>query len=271
MESLEEEIKDALKRSGYLLENRVLEKFINYNFNAESNYYFLDSKTSKFREVDIFATKRVDAYSIDKTLPIELNISFVVECINAPFPLGLFENLGSDRGDNLGWTYHIINGDARLKESLSLSLFSLLEKKESNKTLASRQYCGFRRKKSNQNKKGELMANHPEDFHNNLNKFIDALAFQQNEIKSLWEGRQPQILRLDILFPLIVLTDKIFLIKQNPNLTIEKKMHHRFMINKGSSNFNIDIIQEEYIDSFLEYKLNEINDLVKDLFRDLKK
>jgi len=271
MEYSKEELIGALNRSGYLLENRVFNTFLDLGFSAESNYYFPDGNTKKFREVDVVAVKTLDTHSINPSLPIVINLNFIVECINSPYPLGLFEYKGKQKGNTFGWNFKQTNGEQPLKEAFSISLGHILEDLEVLKEPSSRQYCGFKRKKpARKGETGELMAYHSDDFHNNLNKFLDVLAYQKQEISSLWEGRQGHTLRLDIFYPLLVISSDIYLIRQNLDLAINKVNKHRFLIDKGRKQVNIDILTEKILQNFLEKKTAEAKYIARKLYKSLE-
>jgi hypothetical protein len=81
------EIKDALLRSGYLIEARV-EAYVRSRWKAlvDTNASYQDPDTGKPREIDLFAL------GARKVGPEELDMLFtflVVECVNNPNPMVL--------------------------------------------------------------------------------------------------------------------------------------------------------------------------------------
>ena len=79
-----EEIKDALTRSGYLLESR-LEKALRENgFYVEANSAYLDSETSKSRELDLYA---MNGYVINPQYYESLYSNLIIEAVNNPQPI----------------------------------------------------------------------------------------------------------------------------------------------------------------------------------------
>src|ERR1035437_8941268 len=76
-----EEMRDALGRSGYLVEARVSSVFERRGFMAESNASYPDPTTGTLRELDVFANRPSHlAQDIVKTISL-------CECVNNLQPL----------------------------------------------------------------------------------------------------------------------------------------------------------------------------------------
>jgi hypothetical protein len=115
------EIIDAVKRSGYLLENRILSKFLKNNFAAEANHIiFLNNDNIKYREIDVLASKCIDSIALKDQANISIFTHFIIECINNSQPLGLFDTLSDRDEPSSDWVYSFTNGDAEIKELLSI-------------------------------------------------------------------------------------------------------------------------------------------------------
>ena len=82
----EAEAREALLRSGYLIEYRIEQLLRNHGWYVEANSAYEDSESQKSRELDIFATKaRLLGTS---TKPKDaLFSSVLIECINNPQPI----------------------------------------------------------------------------------------------------------------------------------------------------------------------------------------
>ena len=78
-----EDIVDALKQSGYLMEQEVATQLEALNFHVWTNWAFEDSDEGKSREIDVRATKMV-AQNKDKKLSAHLEI--IAECKNSTNP-----------------------------------------------------------------------------------------------------------------------------------------------------------------------------------------
>ena len=81
------EIKDAILRSGYLLETRIEELLREQWGFVEANSVYIDPVTGKTRELDIYTLRA------DKAGPDEFDYLFtslLIECVNNPYPLICF-------------------------------------------------------------------------------------------------------------------------------------------------------------------------------------
>jgi hypothetical protein len=80
-----DEAKEALQRSGYLIEARVAARLERSGYYVQANDAYIDPTTSKSRELDAFAI-------VGKKLSRNLDFIFpslIIECINNPQPLVL--------------------------------------------------------------------------------------------------------------------------------------------------------------------------------------
>ncbi|MES2558703.1 MAG: hypothetical protein V4590_03125 [Bacteroidota bacterium] len=263
-----DEIISALNRSGYLLENRILKLFIKNSFYAESSHaLFFNPEENKYREIDILATKQLHTMFLeDKFNSVAINIHFVVECINNPQPLGLFENLGDMDEPSSDWIYEITNGTPELRENISLKIHSLIDFVERTRIKAppSRQYCGFSKKKDTNNKE-PWMATHSDDFHKTLLKLVEATKHKKEEINRLWDGRRPQICRLDFIIPTVVLQGNIISVFQRDELKIKDELFQRLKTPYEeiyNRNMSVDIVQENYFEQYLITKQEWITDII---------
>lgn len=89
----EDEIVQAVERSGYLMEQDVATRFEQLGYNIETNNPFEDIEQGKSREVDVRAFKRI---TIDETRKIAANFEFIVECKNNSAPTVF---IGRDKSD----------------------------------------------------------------------------------------------------------------------------------------------------------------------------
>lgn len=79
-----DEIRDALKRSGYLLEARIESKLLSRGYFAGANSAYLDPDSGKSRELDIsaIAAQKAGPEDFDWLFPVLL-----IECVNNPQPI----------------------------------------------------------------------------------------------------------------------------------------------------------------------------------------
>lgn len=262
----EDDIKQALVRSGYLLENRVLNFFLENNFAAESSHiFFLNKEDNSYREIDVIAKSFLNSYDISGTdESVDLAIKFVVECINNPVPLVLFENKYDFDEPSADWATSILNGSENLLELCSTEWQYCINEYESKifQQLPSRQYCTFLKKKDRG--KDEWMANHPNDFHNTLNKLS---LYTRHSLKAdvdRWNGIRPQRCRLNIVVPLIVLQGEMFEVKCSKDIELNPVEYYRLKTpyeQENNSNISIDIITEKFLQKYLNEKLSGIQQM----------
>lgn len=261
----ENEIVKAIERSGYLLENRILSKFMKRSFWSEANHaVFFKGDETKYREIDVIASKLIDSLSINEQESCSFFVHFIVECINNPQPLGLFENLADRDEPSSDWIYDILNGEEETREVLSLILPNIIYdfELESEGNLPSKQYCSFIKKKGD-HKNDLWMAYHPDDFHKTLLKLAESVKYKVKEIQDRWTGIRPLMGRLDFFIPLIILQNDMIKILQKGEEKIEIEIYrpkfHRLKTPYDESynrNLSIDIVQEMYFDDYLDFKLN---------------
>lgn len=265
------EIKDALERSGYLLENRILSKFLLHNFWAESNHtFFININENKYREIDIMAHKSFEIIELNNNEYYSLYTHFIVECINNPQPLLLFENLVDFDEPSSDWIYEFINGTIENIEKISLSIPYIIQDIEATFKIekSSKQYCSFMKKKGDH--KDPWMATHPDDFHKTLTKFVDCVKYKIKDTHSKWDGVRPQMGRIEIFIPVVVLQNNLFKITQKSEIeeiNCQKlKTPYEEIYNR---NISIDIVQEKYFDEYLTMKMKLINKICEQIKREI--
>ncbi len=88
-----EQIKDALIRSGYFLESRVLHILHKRNYRNAPNITYPDSGTGKSREIDIYSeSQRVtENLNLNYHLHFEFQHRLIIECSNNPQPAIFFK------------------------------------------------------------------------------------------------------------------------------------------------------------------------------------
>src|SRR6266478_5514344 len=85
------EMKTAIRRSGYLLEQRVSTLIRENGYHAESNASFRDPLTGKSREYDVSAVVAFDLLGRERKVDF-VWFHILCECENNEQPLVFFEN-----------------------------------------------------------------------------------------------------------------------------------------------------------------------------------
>lgn len=260
----DKEIKDALIRSGYFLETRVLSVLSKNGYKNFPNETYPDPVTKKSREIDIIShsPRITDNIKLNQFLHFEYQYHLIFECINNLQPIAFFK-----RPDKSPYTIH-----GKFFYSKEERQFSEEENKKNhpadiefleyttsskhfhyNQLEKNTQYCSFSPKKGNQK---EWMASHPDALHDTFNKLTD---YTTHTNKSYDKWLKKSAWRNDVstffFFPvLIVQNDLIEVSEINGKVIIEKKDHLIFNYNKYSEEkdgFLIDVITEKYLEAFL--------------------
>ena len=82
-----EQIRDALQRSGYLLEYRIEQMLRRHGYAVESNQMYPDPITGKSREVDLTA---ISAEPLTRDYENILWPRLIIECVNNTQPMAFF-------------------------------------------------------------------------------------------------------------------------------------------------------------------------------------
>lgn len=261
-------IKDALLRSGYLLENRVLKFFQSAGLNATTNHHFPGDEEGKFREIDVMATTSIGYVSLGENLEgVSVYAHFVSECINTLQPIGVFENLSSSGLNPVKLLNVMVNGYDDLRE-VSSHLWNEALERINHKIGPAKQYCGFVQKNQ---KSAEWMATHPEDFHRTLTKLTQFVKYDFKQIQVIWEGIRPQNCRIEIIIPLIVLQGEILEIKNNNDLEIVPVPFYKLNAPyEEYSSASIDLVSEKHLMEYFNATMSELKMIFEFLEKELK-
>ena len=162
-----EDMLESLRRSGYLLEGRIVDALNRLKMFVESNVAYLDKRTGVSREVDIVAESYRYAEGRSKLC---VKTVFVIEAINNPFPVAVMTpyrwtpNIDEDQ-----FIPYCITPGEREGAHPFASEVSLSEIKAEYRTEVFCHYCGFSKKKGD----GEWMASHPDDLYGAIKKSVE--------------------------------------------------------------------------------------------------
>ena len=261
-----EELIKALKRSGYLLENRILQRFIDREFLAEANHNFSEESTpDKYREIDVLAHTLLCSMNQPDYHSLSLFVHFAIECQNNPQPVVLFKNKGDRDEPASDWHYTIINGEQRQQETIGLMLPNIIDNYEraSGIPLASRQYCSFQKKKNKQDPE-PWMAFHADDSHKTITKLVDYTKHREKELKARWDRVRPSQARLDFIIPVMVFQGELLLAEEKSDLEVADIPHHRLKAPYGlpyKPMNSIDVVTEQGFDDYLEKRISGLEDI----------
>jgi len=198
----ENEIIEALKRSGYLLESEISKILAKAGFFVETNQVIEDPLTGKSREIDLIA----EYYEHDERRTISKCVSkvhFVFEIKNNSAPIVLLTKFEHSPNieDWLGLK-ECITIPKGIKYDLHDAYWKRLVYKEKYSIFT--QYCSFQKKKEN----SELMALHPDNIHDGLSKICQYCeeAIGEREIEEMAGG----YLRHFIYVPVLLIAEDLF-------------------------------------------------------------
>jgi hypothetical protein len=252
-----EEMTAALKKSGYLMEQRVENVFKKNKFITSANSIYVDSETNITKEIDVIAHSFIKP-SKSETVTMDI----ICECENNLQPVVFFES-----------EYEYIDYINELKslyfpKFLNSIFFSIAQGKKQKPLydgVYSTQYCSFHKPK---NKECSWLAHHPDDQHKTFEGFIKYFQSLQKRsekyyLESFTNERLEMLLKVPCVsgtfsFFLLVLQGDIYSAKvKGDDLKLEKASHIKFVKNvpgkRFVETFFIDVIQENYLEQYLKY------------------
>jgi hypothetical protein len=209
------DIKEAVKRSGYLFEQRIVPMLEKQGYKATPNHVFVDPETGEAREIDVFAIsgERIMPRSLDFIFPILL-----IECKNLVAPLVFFTQneipISELAGDVqvAGIPLEIERKD----EKISLSDFLGIEKFHhyyQTRRLSTQFCCVFEKEKGG--KKRWIAAHDLEGMGNLYQRLVIPLlkgveAQRRELMESYYRDPERERINLEFYFPIILTAGPLF-------------------------------------------------------------
>lgn len=255
------EAREAILRSGYLLETRVEALLRAHSYSASANSSYEDPETGKSREIDVHAItgQRAGRSRLDWLFAVLL-----VECVNNPEPLVLIS-----KDEDAAFLHHqeikfagvpvkVRRGDSW--EDLSDFLRAERWHHYCQGKIAT-QFCSFTRKKSGN--QGEWMASHEGGAFDAFKKICDATAFHQRSTFRHWRPGHREDINLEAYYPVIVVQGELLEgVPSKRGIALKRSGHLQFrrsVTSDGSeTNFQIDVVQERALPRYLELVRSEI-------------
>lgn len=254
------EIKDALLRSGYLLESRV-ETILRKNWGyVEANPTYTDPDSGKSREYDIFAL--YPCYAGPNRFDFLFGV-LLAECINNPQPLVILTKkplagyLHYEDVKISGVPVKILDGDywQKLPEFLGMDNYH-----HYCFGRVGTQFCSFVRKKGQQ--PAEWMATHESSHYNAFQKLCDIINDNMDKHFKKWVFSEAEVehVNIQMYYPVIILQGDLIdarETKRSVSLRSAEHLQFRRSVTVGDKelDYQIDIIQENYLQKYL----SEIN------------
>jgi hypothetical protein len=265
--------KEALLRSGYLLESRIESFLREKKYFVEANSMYTDPQTQKSREIDLTALKPMKLFNVDDNIfP-----SLVIECINNPQPIAFLTKEPQTTFD--------FHNDLKFS-GLPIKLYN--SKMEGNwETLSdflnmekychyckgriSTQYCSFSLKKNSSN---EWLASHEESHFDSTRKLCDAVSFYSKKHFLYWNNDPlyEDEIEIRIYYSIIIVQGELLEVYQSKeDLNITNTNHIHFIqpaiIKDEEEIFHIDIVTESYFPQLCDIIEEETKSTVNRLKR----
>jgi hypothetical protein len=267
--------RNALLRSGYLLESRVANKLRSLGYYVQANDIYPDPETGKAREYDLSAIHAV------KAGPNDFDYLFLVpliECVNNPQPIAFITT-----EPQVGFLHYqeIKMSGLPVKINISdgwLGLSDFLEMNKYHHYCSGRiatQYCSFQKKKGSQN---EWMAFHDDTHFGALKTLCDVV---ENEIEKHYDGwsfeaGKQEDLNVQIYYPILVTQGDLLEVDVRPRSIRVTKANHiqyrRSILKHGVQiAYQIDVVTERYLPRLIKLGETEIEKTARLLRRRHKK
>ena len=262
-------MKDAIQRSGYLLEQRVEPILTEEGYFVQTNPVFPDPETGKSREIDMSALSAIRVYKEGYSFIFP---NLLCECENNSQPIVFFT-----KESPISFLHH-----EEVKASgipvkfwqedgyISLSEFTGMERFHHYcKGATATQYCTFQLKKD----KSSWIAFHSEEQHDTFDSLIKALEYEIAKHFEDWvlpDKAEEEEVNIQIYYPLVILQGGLYSASlENNRLTLRKSKHVQFRKEfflprtNEVETYQIDVISEEYLRNYLKIINSEMGKIKK--------
>jgi len=260
-----QEAKQALVRSGYLVESRLEQKLLSAGYYVDANDAYPDPATGKSRELDLSA---ITARNLSRYRDFIFNV-LLIECVNNPEPLTLIT-----KKPVIGFLFHeelrvaglpvkLLAPNGRwtpIHDALNLTKF--------HHYCAPRiatQFCSFTRKQSQQ-----WMALHEGPHFDSFQKLCDAVDYRQDEHFKSWRFGPQEPVNLEFYYPVLVVQGDLLEARpRGVSVTLKPARHVQFRktVIRGSEprTYQIDVVTESHFPRFLSLLDKELDTIARRL------
>lgn len=254
------EMRDALCRSGYLLESRVAALLQQHHMDVSTSTAYLDPDTGKSRELDIEAHglfRDIDDPATDAAIWAKL----LIECVNPPAPVVFFSAKPDSEWDS-GYERVKVVGTPRQQpdDNLRYNWYWLLQEIraiECHHYFApgpvSTQYCSFERKKGGDSDK--WYANHRDQDYAALRALAIATDYKAcDQLEHMDEAFWA--MQLVFLFPIIVIQGDIYSARpRGRSVSLKRTDHVRLhwsrTVGRVYHRYQFDVVTERHLANYI--------------------
>jgi hypothetical protein len=257
-----EQVRDALSRSGYLLESRMEALLRSKGYYVEANVAYPDADTGKSREVDIYAMQA------RKVGPLDLDFAFavlVIECVNNPQPIAFITKepqtsfLHYEEVKLAGLPIKIeVPGQRGSWQSLPYFL-GMGRYHHYCKGRVATQFCSFVMKKNT----ADWMATHEESHFDSLKNLCSVADYLVDSHFKSWVFNGRENVNVEFYYPIVVVRGDLLEIRpgrKSPRiLNVDHVQFRRSSIVRGEErNYQIDVLTESHLPAYLRTVAGEL-------------
>jgi hypothetical protein len=268
------EIRQAIKRSGYLLESRIESHLVSNGYYVEANSAYPDPNTGKSRELDLYG---MSGYKLTRDYDFLFSV-LLIECINNPQPIVFFtkEPLGAflniDALKLAGLPAKIYSFEKE-KDWISLQDFMHFEKFHHYcKGRIATQFCSFSKKRGTE----EWMASQDETHFEAFSKLCDATEYQiDKHFKSWVFNTEQEPINIEFYHPVLVVQGRLIDARPICNgvklIETDYIQFRRTTIKSNEAeDYQIDVMTERYFPVFLDLLYDEFTKITNSIKRKKK-
>jgi hypothetical protein len=272
------QIRDALTRSGYLLESRVEATLRKSHFFVAANTSYLDPVLEKSREIDIYAQGLVGYDPNDPKPPLPAQrVVLIIECVNNPQPLAFLTK--EQQSPVLSYQ------DVKLietppKEERFVPFREYVDRFKDHHYCSGRiatQFCSFRLKKQ---KRDEWVALHEDDQFDCLRSLCVATDYFFRRDLAAYRPLPPEapnrnaLRDLSLYFPVLVLQgDLLEVVPRKRSVGVTRRSHLKYrrseILDGKRVSFQIDVVREQALEQYLSLALSDMKTISEGFRKDV--
>lgn len=274
----EENVRDAIWSSGYLLERRVAAFLRNSGYKVMTNRGFFDPEANKAGEYDVYSHKEVEIYNLGS---YGIYPTLICECKNNSQPIAFFVHdeeefqplIDEVRVSGIPakiWQNNKYVSIQEFTNIINLHHYCVPEAKIAT-------LCCTVEKKKSEEKVEYWMASHDQELRDTENRIIKAMEYEIDvDFKNMsqWlfpEESEKEFIDLSFYYPLVIYQGELKAIRLNNNsaktkddLIISDCEHIQYNpefyshYNDEVISYHVDIITEKHLPKYLETVEKEI-------------
>lgn len=252
-----EQAKEALLRSGYLIESRLEKVLTKKHYYVQPNIVYPDPHTGKSRELDLYA---ISAFPVETSQLDFIFAVLLIECVNNPQPVAFITkepepriSYNCEEVKLSGIPVKTIIGET-LDRWISLpSSIKMQNYHHYYQARIATQFCSFAKKK----KTNEWMATGDEAHFDSFSKLCAVLEHFVDKHYKSWSFRASQKININFYYPAVVVQGELFDVRPSKkSIRLTKKDHiqyrHSELVGTKATNYQIDVVTEHFFPKYLE-------------------